>query len=214
MGTHISGIKSIGVLDTPSKKSTNYFTDCDFCIKAPCVIIITTVIADFISRTVTRFLACSMNTKRRSTLLFTVCVVLFLLHQYLQKIVKVSLPVMDNYLDPLLLMPILLPLIVWERQLIHKKINYTLPLTHVFGYFLLVSILCEIILPLWNRKMTADVRDILFYALGSIIYVASTRNNTGTLGLSMISLAKLLWSNLSKKVRPPTKVSKHRSASN
>lgn len=113
-----------------------------------------------------------MNTRRKLTLLFIVCAFLFLLHQYMQKVAKVSLPVIDSYLDPLLFMPILLPLITWERQLIYKNPTYTLPISHIFGYFLLVSVLCEIVFPLWNDRMIADLWDVFFYALGALIYLA------------------------------------------
>src|SRR5690606_17399771 len=104
-------------------------------------------------------------------LLFWMCSVLFLLHQYIQKITTVSFPLIHSYLDPLLFMPILLTLITWERRLIYKNRSYTLPLTHIFGYFLLVSILCEVVFPMWTEGMTADVWDVLCYALGTFLYI-------------------------------------------
>ncbi|WP_181151268.1 hypothetical protein [Sphingobacterium gobiense] len=113
---------------------------------------------------------------RKLTLLFTVSSVLFLMHQYVQKIAKVSLPMIDSYLDPTLFMPIVLPLIGWERQLIYKNPGYTIPSSHVFGCFLLVSVLFEIVLPLWNERMTADVWDVPFYALGALIYTITAND--------------------------------------
>ncbi|TYR37502.1 hypothetical protein FXV77_05720 [Sphingobacterium phlebotomi] len=97
-----------------------------------------------------------MKSGQKSVILFTICAFLFILHQYLQKIAGISLPLVDSYLDPLLCMPILLHLIVWERKLFHRRTEYTLSLSHIVGYILLVSILCEIVFPLWNEKMTAD----------------------------------------------------------
>lgn len=115
-----------------------------------------------------------MNAQCKSVILFAVCALLFLLHQYVEKILKLSLPMIDSYLDPLLFMPMLLTLITWERQLMYKNRLYHLPWTHIFGYFLLVSVLCEILFPMWTDRMTADIWDVLLYALGTILYLAVT----------------------------------------
>lgn len=69
-------------------------------------------------------------------------------------------------------MPILLHLIVWERKLLYRRAGYTLSRAHIIGYVLLVSILCEIVFPLWNEKMTGDAWDIACYALGGFIYAS------------------------------------------
>src|SRR5690606_33148683 len=102
----------------------------------------------------------------------TICEFLFILHQYLQKIACISLSLAYSYLDPLLCMPILQLEVVLVRTLCHRWTEYTLSLSHIVGYVLLVSILCEIVFPLWNEKMTADPWDIACYALGGFIYVA------------------------------------------
>src|SRR5690606_31750794 len=109
---------------------------------------------------------------QKSAILFTICAFLFILHQYLQKIAGISLSLADSYLDPLLCMPILLHLIVLERKLFHRRTEYTLSLSHIVGYVLLVSILCELVLPICNEQMTAAPWDIACYALGGFIYVA------------------------------------------
>lgn len=117
-----------------------------------------------------------MKAERRHTMLFAVCLIFFLVHQYLQKAANISIPFVDSYLDPFLFMPILLYLIVWERRLLFGDFTYSLPASYIFGYFMLVSILCEIVLPLWNDRMTADVWDVLFYAVGTLTYVAVKRD--------------------------------------
>src|SRR5690606_28549609 len=138
----------------------------------PCTVLTVAIFSDTIGYPFTRFPNCFMNTQRKSLLLFAVCTTLFLLHHYVHKIATVSLPVMDSYLDPLLFMPILLTLITWERRLFYRNRFYTLSLMHILGYFLLVSVLCEIVFPMWTERMTADVWDVLFYALGTILYIA------------------------------------------
>lgn len=116
--------------------------------------------------------------KKRTThnLLFVLCAIAFIAHQVLQKIFHISVPVVDSYLDPLLFMPIVLHLVVIERRIMLKVPDYRLPPTHIFGYFLLISILCEIILPFLNSEMIADKWDVLCYALGTLIYVVNTVN--------------------------------------
>lgn len=106
----------------------------------------------------------------RTTILFIISFLAFLVHQYLQKIADVHYPFIDSFLDPLLFLPILLPLIVWERRLIRHVPTYSMPWSHVLGYIILISILCEIVLPIWNKRMTSDIIDVLFYAVGGFVY--------------------------------------------
>lgn len=115
-----------------------------------------------------------MKAQRRPGLLFWICLVLFLWHQYIQKIATVSFPFLHNYLDPLLFMPILLTLVTWERRLIYNNRSYTLPLSYIFGYFLLVSLLCEVLFPMWTDSMVSDIWDVLCYALGTFLYIMIT----------------------------------------
>lgn len=106
-----------------------------------------------------------------SLTLFVCCLALFSLHQYFQKIVNVNIPVIDNYLDPLLFMPILLMLLKWERQLIFKSSQKSFPLTDVISYFLIVSVVCEFLLPQWSDTMIGDPWDVVCYGVGSFIFV-------------------------------------------
>ena len=142
------------------------------CPETACSFALIVAFSGAAGRAVARFSDCAVKMGQKSAILFTICAFLFIFHQYLQKIASISLSLVDSYLDPLLCMPILLHLIVWERKLFHRRAEYTLSLSHIVGYVLLVSILCEIVLPLWNEKMTADPWDIACYALGGFIYVA------------------------------------------
>jgi hypothetical protein len=119
--------------------------------------------------------------------LFTGCSVLFVAHQYLQKMAGVHLPVVDNYLDPLVFMPIVLHLVALERRIILRSPDYKLPLVHTVAYFILIVIAGEIVFPLLNTKFVADIADIFFYALGGFVYVISQR------GKNLLSLTLYLW---------------------
>jgi hypothetical protein len=100
---------------------------------------------------------------------------LFVLHQYLQFIAQISMPFFDKYLDPALMMPILLHLLVWERRLIFRDTSSRLPESYIFGYFLLAVIFGELVFPYLSDKFIADYWDILSYALGSYAYAIAQR---------------------------------------
>ena len=75
----------------------------------------------------------------------------------------------DNYLDPLLLMPILLHLIKWERQWLLKR-KYTFRFVEIIVWTVSISIIAEYFFPKWNNKFTADCIDVLLYFAGAVIY--------------------------------------------
>ena len=104
-------------------------------------------------------------------LLFGSCLFVFILHQVLEKIVHVSLALADNYLDPLVCMPIILQLFVWERRILFSDPLYQIPILHCAGYFIVIAIVAEIIFPTISSRFTADFMDILCYAAGTLLYI-------------------------------------------
>lgn len=111
--------------------------------------------------------------KQESPILILVCVsaVLFLIHQYLQLGIHLHITFLDNYLDPTLLMPLLLYAVLWERRILLRDRHLVLSYTDVLGYFLLVVLIGEGLFPLISEKFTADYWDILAYALGTLSYI-------------------------------------------
>lgn len=102
---------------------------------------------------------------------FTGMLLLVLLHQSLEKLLEIRIPVVDNYLDPLLLMPILLHLMLWERRIVFKKdLQYVFSLLEVTILFIVVSFVAEYLFPRWNAGFTADWRDVVCYACGTLIF--------------------------------------------
>jgi len=95
---------------------------------------------------------------------------LFIVHQYLQLIAEISCPLADSYLDPALMMPIVLHAVMWEKRLLHKDHSVRLPAIHIFSYFILTAFIAEILFPLLSNKFTADPFDIISYAMGSFVY--------------------------------------------
>lgn len=92
-------------------------------------------------------------------------------HQLTQKGLHLSLPLLDNYLDPLLCMPILLHLRRWEKNLGGPSDAFpALPNWEIFLWFVLTAILAEIIFPALSKRFTGDSLDAVAYAAGSLLY--------------------------------------------
>ena len=106
-----------------------------------------------------------MRGQRNTDILFIFCSFLFIVHQYLERIAKIQIGALDNYLDPLLMMPILLWLVTFERRMIHKQPGYKLPATHMFGFVILVSFLAELVFPLFTKELIADPWDVCLYVI-------------------------------------------------
>lgn len=111
-----------------------------------------------------------MRGRRNTNILFITCSLLFIGHQYLERIAEVRIAVLDNYLDPLLVMPILLWLVTYERRLIHKRPDYKLPVLHTLGFVILVAFLAEIVFPLFTNELIADPWDVGLYIIGGLVY--------------------------------------------
>lgn len=105
-----------------------------------------------------------------SVILVYISLLCFFIHQYLQFVIKIRLPFIDNYLDPALMMPILLHAVVWERRLLFKNLNAGLSAVHIFCYFMLTAFIAEVIFPIFSTDFTGDYYDIIYYAAGAVAY--------------------------------------------
>src|SRR5690606_889639 len=123
---------------------------------------------------VTRFLDRTMNAGVKAMLVqgwFLVALALAIAHQVLQKILQVSIPFVDSYLDPLLFLPILLHLILLERRyLFGKGPSYILSWSQMFAVFVLISVVCEVLFPRWSSSFIADYKDVICYLIGGILF--------------------------------------------
>ena len=102
--------------------------------------------------------------------LFILCVVLFILHQVSQYILKIPLPFLNNYLDNFLAMPIILTLLLAEKKYIFKQKNESLSLLFTIIATLYVALVTEWLFPFISDRFTTDWADLVFYSLGSILY--------------------------------------------
>ena len=93
---------------------------------------------------------------------------LFVLHQVLEKGLAIRLPFIDNYLDDLLCMPILLGALLGEQyDLVGRQ---ALNWVQIVITFLIVAIVFEFFLPGVSVKYTADVWDVVCYGIGSLVF--------------------------------------------
>lgn len=100
--------------------------------------------------------------------LFIPACCLFILHQLLQKLWLVPLSLADQYLDPLLCMPILLGIWQMEQALVFKR--KITPL-HIWILTALLAVLFEIGFPTFSDQFTGDWKDALLYGTGTGLFL-------------------------------------------
>jgi hypothetical protein len=102
---------------------------------------------------------------------FLLLVVLFGVHQVLQKFYGIHLGWLSYYIDPLLGMPILLTLLLAERRYLLKKGKaYQFSALEVGVAVAALSFIFEILFPVLSDRFTADWRDGIAYAVGGAIF--------------------------------------------
>ena len=92
--------------------------------------------------------------------------VIFTINQLLQYF-DLSTEFMSSYLDDLLFFPISLS-IIWLFE--NRTKNYEISIYHSLIGLILISILFEYLIPMFDSRFTADPFDIIFYSLGIAIY--------------------------------------------
>jgi hypothetical protein len=101
--------------------------------------------------------------------LFTFCIFIFSLHFILERCFGFHHLFFDNYLDPFLMMPVVLTLYLWEKPLLQKS-GISLNPTEILLITLVVAVVAEFIFPKINSKCVCDFWDILGYSFGSCAY--------------------------------------------
>lgn len=102
---------------------------------------------------------------------FWALALLFVFHQFSQKILGWSLTFLDHYLDTFLLAPLLLTGLLAEwRDLYQLGNQYTFPLPVVGLLCLVLLITSELVFPALSQAFTPDKYDALSIILGSIVF--------------------------------------------
>jgi hypothetical protein len=116
-----------------------------------------------------------MKQPNATLILVIISALLFIIHQYLQMVAHINIVFLDNYLDPAVMMPIVLYAVLWERRILFRNKTIVLPYTDIFGYFVLISVFGEVLFPFFNDRFTTDYWDIVSYAVGSLAYAIAQR---------------------------------------
>jgi hypothetical protein len=102
---------------------------------------------------------------------FYIPCLVFWVNQYFEKVQGIFIPFIHAYLDDLLAMPVVLGIALQVFRFIHPfKDNFIFTKVQVgigVAYF---AFLFEIVLPRWSATYTADIWDVLCYAIGAFIF--------------------------------------------
>lgn len=102
---------------------------------------------------------------------FITCCIVFLAHQVTQRVLHIPIPFADNYIDNFLATPILLTLLLVERRALFKYGHeYTLSVPEVALATAFIAVAGEVVFPYFSKDFTADWLDVLFYAMGSVLF--------------------------------------------
>lgn len=101
--------------------------------------------------------------------LFLLCLLLFGISQLLEQLKILIWPVY-THLDDLVCLPVSLTVVLAAERAYFCAPKYILPLRFTLLALLLFSIVFEVTLPLFSEKYTADVLDIVAYAIGAIAF--------------------------------------------
>lgn len=100
---------------------------------------------------------------------FSGCLILLGLHQLGQKFLGYSLPVLDNYLDPLLCMPVFLGFILMERRWFFNP-DFVFQAWETVFIVVVLALIFELVFPRLSSGFTADWRDVLLYFAGGAVF--------------------------------------------
>lgn len=80
-----------------------------------------------------------------------------------------------NYVADILCIPIVLQLTIWILRLLKSDASIQLSKAQIWVAFVYVSLLFEVILPFLKDRYTADIIDVLMYAIGTMIYLGISK---------------------------------------
>ncbi len=100
---------------------------------------------------------------------FSIAILLFVISQLLQYFNSAPLFV-SSYLDDIVVIPIILPIVQVLLRIIQKNQHYQLDFGMVLTTVLLLTIVFEIILPRYSTRYTSDYWDVFCYSLGALFY--------------------------------------------
>ncbi|PRY89779.1 magnesium citrate secondary transporter [Mongoliibacter ruber] len=102
---------------------------------------------------------------------FIIAFTLFWINQFVEKVLGIFVPFVHAYLDDLMAMPVVLGLTLQIYRWIHPlKNRFIFTKVQVAVAWVYFSFLFEYLLPKWSETYTADIWDIVCYAIGSVAF--------------------------------------------
>ncbi|WP_162054045.1 hypothetical protein [Pontibacter pamirensis] len=101
--------------------------------------------------------------------LFVICILLFCLNRALEQ-AQVYVWPLYAYLDDVLCMPLTLGIILTVQRVYFQNQSMTIPVRHIIFAVAAFSVCFELLLPLYKLLYTADVLDVVAYALGAFAF--------------------------------------------
>jgi hypothetical protein len=103
--------------------------------------------------------------------LFIFCLILFIIHQVMQKGLHLYNTWIDAYIDNILAMPIILSLWRVEKILLWSKgSSYKLSILEISVATVYLSLVSEVIFPLFSKKFYTDSIDVVLYCIGAALF--------------------------------------------
>lgn len=122
--------------------------------------------------------------KTLSNYVFLTCVLLATVNQTIEKGFGIFVPIVHSYLDDLLCFPIVLTLGLAMYR--YFKPSYELSAWHIWPTAIIYSIYFEGYLPQTSVAYTADIIDVLMYALGALIFQRLINRSSTDLSLTSL----------------------------
>ncbi len=102
----------------------------------------------------------------------------FVAHQIVQKLLQLSIPLIDSCFDPFACAVLALFIAEQEQKIIRQNQNYYFQVYELLGIVLFLAILSEEIFPILSSRFTKDIYDYFSFGAGAFyFYFARIKNN-------------------------------------
>lgn len=106
-----------------------------------------------------------------------VIAVLFLLHQFVQKILLLPVPFIDSYFDPFAAAVLGLFILKMERQYLWKQKQFSFQWYEILVVTIVLALISEQLFPLLSENFTSDPLDYVSLAIGGIYFYLFLNKN-------------------------------------
>ena len=96
--------------------------------------------------------------------------VLFLLHQFAQKILALHIPFIDSYFDPFAAAVLGLFVLQMEGKYLWKKKQFSFKWYDILVITIVLALVSEQLFPLLSEEFTSDPLDYVAFALGGVYF--------------------------------------------